>query len=264
MASRPTSSKRKADVIELEMDQINAEEATTSKGTIYGRAQTAVIHAYYEYDKVTDHSSCLTGKGMCRKLAGKNTTNLKNHLKRHKNAYDEYLKKEAEQKITEEEQKKQERKPKTKAQPEIKSSVSPYAPNHTNYRKFLHSVALFLSRTTCSKNTVLHPAFREMMRSVDPKFPPFGKRTVKNETDKIDKDLMTRMSSLMSEANRFCFTADMWTKNGMEEAFLGVTVHIVHRSTLSYDHLTLAYRCKKNLKHTVPNIVREMASIFDQ
>ena len=56
----------------------------------------------------------------------------------------------------------------------------------------------------------------------------------------------------------------MWTKNGMEEAFLGITVHFVHPSTLNYHHLTLACRSFKKLKHTAPNIVREMASIFDQ
>lgn len=148
-----------------------------------GRKRESSIWDYYEYDDKTEKSICkvcdaTSGRVCGLKLAGKNATNLVQHLSRLHKA--QHLEFEAKEKVRQGEKQGSKRKlpddveePPKKLQTMekcLEKKAVRYSSASSEYKQRLGGIIDFLVETGSPMNIITHPAFHKMINILDSKF----------------------------------------------------------------------------------------------
>ncbi|KAI9559669.1 hypothetical protein GHT06_013674 [Daphnia sinensis] len=194
-----------------------------------------VIHNYFVYSTTTKKSQCK--KENCKTfINGKNTTNLKNHLKKpcHKTQYANYVKEVSDQRDVSSAKKSKVRESDQSTstnQPtllEINSKKALYAVNSKKQLRLRRRFSFFAGSTSFSSVLAENLDFKQYIRELDPRHViPNRKCLRKDILAMAQKGKALIRNRIINALSKPLSTADIWTKKGLTSSYLGITVHYV-------------------------------------
>lgn len=225
----------------------------------HSRAQTkkrrSCVWDYFEYNEAENKSLCIVIKddSICGKqITGKFPTNLRNHLRHtHHEAYKNMIEKEEIEKKAREEKERELKSASLKRahQQTLKESLASGMKYHTSspkYTEITRKLAIFMGSSTAAYNIAENLEFRDLLKSLDPRYSVPSRQVIVKEVEKVVIELKAKIGSYLEEASKVSITADLWSKKGLTSSYLGITAHFFSR--------------KDNRKHSATLAVRRMTS----
>ena len=237
-----------------------------------GRPTRSLVWDYFKYDPVVDKSVCQVEKSntdsICGKsVAGKNPTNLKQHLRAaHPQVMNDILRKEEDMKKVkaEKEKMKSEESLKHYQQSTLKESFTRqavYSKDSERYKLITRKLTIFVSSSTVANCLVENLEFKDLVRALDPRYPVPGRRSINRELDQVWIELKAKISVHLQSANFVSICCDIWSKKGLTSSYLGTTAYFFSRSDHCRHIVTLAVR-RLVTYHTVCTIRQSVDEIL--
>ena len=86
-------------------------------------------------------------------------------------------------------------------------------------------LAIFVGAGRVANRIVDCDEFQELLAELDARYLVPGGAAIDKEMTKILVDLKAKVSAKLKDSCKVSLCADIWTKKGMTEAFLGITAH---------------------------------------
>ncbi|XP_065895985.1 E3 SUMO-protein ligase ZBED1-like [Dysidea avara] len=239
---------------------------------VTGRPKTSPVWDYFSYDESAKKSKCevitnVVTKTKCAKtFSGKFSTNLKLHLKSsHREAYDEVIKKEKQNK-----EKENEKKSCTRANAACNFSMESNQPQITTFLKrpklynnedpkckaITKKLSIFLTASSTPISLVEDPTFSSLITELDSRY---SRYMMSKKIDEVLIDLKGNVLSHMLQARKVNFCTDIWSKKRMTASFIGVTAHFF--ASHKRHNVTLAVK-RMPSPHTGEEVVKIVLQVF--
>ena len=204
-----------------------------------------------------------SGRRQCgTQFCGKYPTNLKSHLKKcHSTEFQQMTEKEMTRKEAAASGGKT-----TRGQPTITQSLGmskPYDRNSPKSLKITRKLAVFVGIGHVANRIVECEEFRELLAELDPRYVVPGRAGIDVEMTKVLSDLKGRVAAKIRDARKVSLCADIWTKKGLTEAFVGITAHFFTRTDHKRRVATLAVRTIQS-PHTADRIEEVVRQVLEE
>ncbi|XP_057691466.1 zinc finger BED domain-containing protein 4-like [Corythoichthys intestinalis] len=189
-----------------------------------GRKRRDDIWSHFHYNESQRRTECTVSVGdhgeMCgHKLGGKNTTNLKRHLKvRHPDIYSKI----PEVKTPIENKNNTEQLPIPTAFQHF-PTVSKYKSDSFEQRAKENALALWIGRTGLPASTVEDEDFILMMETIDKRLAIPKRSKINNLVDQIYEEEKQKYKERLTLARKITLGLDIWTKSGLKASFLAIS-----------------------------------------
>ena len=230
-----------------------------------GRPKTSPVLNHFTYDQESNKSVCTItirnedGKACGARVKGKNPTNLKQHLKCHKDEY---------RKVTEEEAKKVQSKETSIAKSKSKQAeitsmlkVQPLPKDSMRYKAITRKLALFIGTANVPYSLVENLEFRDLLLELHPCYLPHGRGPIKQKIASILEVMKNNIQEKLALVSKIHFCCDIWTKKGMTESFWGIVAHFFAKDRKFT--ATLAVRSIEG-SHTRDNIFSIFKTVLEE
>lgn len=231
--------------IDLESGSEESTVSTISKRPRRGPTPTHPIWNYFDQDRDSGSSICkciFRGSPCGKKLAGLKAGNCEYHLKSsHSDVFKEY---------SVQKQEFQSHKPTAKklaAETQRKmseyfttSQVSKYSSTGLRATEITNALAFFIGTTGVAKRVVEVDAFKEFVAKLDPKYDVPSRFTITRRVKSISTTIQENVATALSNSKFVSLCADIWSRPGLSEAFLGVSAHFFNCATNSRQRALLA------------------------
>lgn len=195
---------------------------------------------------------------------GRNTTTLKNHLAKHPEQYEEFMK--LYKSATEWKRKLQS--DKNRLQSDVteffpNNSVVAYDRNFTKFKVMKKSLTQLAACTSMSLNLVSSEEFREYTAALDARGAASlpSRYTLKNWIITWTNDMQHAVVDNIRRARKFSVCCDMWSQQGLTHSFIGVTVQYYNKDNRRLE--TAALSCRElPHPHTADAIRNEVLKIL--
>lgn len=161
------------------------------------------------------------------------TTNCATHLeKKHKKLFEEYRpKKEAYQEKQDKKRGKLSSATISKDQTlhQVFASSQPYSKDSSRYTRITDSLAMFIGTNSVAIRIVETPAFKDFVAKLDPRYHLPSRREVSDHIKTLASRLRSTVQSKFSESGKITICADIWSRPGLSESFLGISAHFYSR-----------------------------------
>lgn len=235
-----------------------------------GRPKASPVWDYFENEN--NESVCLVKTNLetdnektCgMKVKGKNPTNLKQHLSRyHKEEFENVTKKEEEARSKKSKSISSVLNKRKGGQISINEMLKPkkFAPDSEKYKRITRKMAIFIGSAPVSHSLVENDEFRELIGELEPRYVLPGRGGIRSDLFRLVSKLKTCIGKLISEARQIHFCCDIWSKKGMQEAFLGIVAHF--HANGERHKVTLAVR---NIygSHTASNVLSIVKDVLEE
>ena len=196
----------------------------------------SLVWDYFKYDPVVDKSACQVEKSntdsICGKsVAGRNPTNLKQHLRAaHPQVMNDILRKEEDMKKVkaEKEKMKSEESLKHYQQSTLKESFTRqavYSKDSERYKLITRKLTIFVSSSTVANCLVENLEFKDLVHALDPRYPVPGRGSINRELDQVWIELKAKISVHLQSANFVSICCDIWPKKRLTSSYLCTTAH---------------------------------------
>lgn len=245
---------------------MDAEEIDTK--LVAKRTSTSVIWRYFGF-KITDTEQREVLCSICKiKVATSrgNTTNLYQHLKQHREKYDECMTEKAQiSKDTAEGNKTQAvTRTKQKISTDVFASLKPYDKSSPRYKEITDSITHCLAKDMLPIHTVSKAGFQKMIRTLDKRYQlPSRNYFSRVAIPTLYNSRRGEVQKEMAKVTFFSTTTDLWSSR-TSEPYISLTVHFVD------EEFELKSRCLQTSyfpdDHTGENIalgLREALAAWD-
>jgi len=100
-----------------------------------------------------------------------------------------------------------------------------YGKDNKQYKAITRKLAIFVGSSNVANSLVENLEFKDLLHTLDPRYPVPGRASIHKELDKILTELKAKMSVHVQSANAISLCCDIWSKNGLSSCYLGVTAH---------------------------------------
>ena len=184
--------------------EIEPGETPTENSLVPKRSSTSVIWHYFGFD-ITDVQQKKVLCKTCRRIVATsrgNTTNLRQHLKKHHgHLYEECLVKTGEKQNTTSDDARAQSTSKQTTLHDSFASVTPYETSSRRHRELTESVTFHLAKDMAPINTVTKTGFKRMLRKFDRRYQMpsrtyFGQVAVPEMYKQCRKDVLAEMNTV--------------------------------------------------------------------
>lgn len=213
-----------------------------------GRPQKSSVWNYFIHDTEKDKCVCQVQvkeddkEVTCGKeLNGVFASNMKKHLKlHHKEAYQRCKKEENDRKNGESSIK---RKENTLVLQQMTLKQVPkqnlYPKDSKKQLAITKKLAIFVGATNTRLSMIDSPQFHDFLAEINGQYNIPGRKKL-DEIEKVYAELKHTISDVLHYTNKISICRDIWSKQGMTESFLGVTVHCFTFNDKKRHSITLA------------------------
>ena len=194
----------------------------------------------------------------------------------HREAYDEVIKKEKQNK-----EKENEKKSCTRANAACNFSMESNPPQITTFLKrpklynnedpkckaITKKLSIFLAASSAPISLVEDPTFSSLITELDSRYSIPSRYMMSKKIDEVLIDLKSNILSHMLQAGKVNFCTDIWSKKGMTASFIGVTAHFFashkrHNVTLGEEVLKIVLQIFKdwNIPDHIGSIITDNGS----
>jgi len=208
-----------------------------------GKRSENLIHNYFDYNDETDISKCKVSN--CKtELRGKNSTNLVKHLRtNHKIGYEIYNKEEVQRK---------DKKLKTEKASTSQSLITSYASfklsadkyeiNNPIVNGFMFRLIRLVATTSVPISIVEKQEFRDLIWFLNERIPIPARKGLINECLNYFNKSKQEIISKFENIDTISLGADIWSKKGLTESYLGISAYFYDKTNESKAVLTLALK----------------------
>lgn len=98
---------------------------------------------------------------------------------------------------------------------------SPYSKHSSIMRK----LAIFVGSTNVASRIVENVEFKDLLHSMDPRYPTPGLTVINKELDEVMFELKAKISVHLQSATKISLCADIWSKKELTSTYLKITAH---------------------------------------
>ena len=214
-----------------------------------GRPRASSVWDYFDYfDEKRKKSICKVKvgdkeSGSCGfELAGKFTTNMKQHLKTshntcYKNEHQKCQKKKKDASI-----------PyviKAKKQSTILSTfkdAKPFGKLSPEYKKLFRKLTVFIASANTLYSIVENEEFCSLMEAAEPRFQLPGRAVVMKEVICLVEEVKSVIQGYLHHACKIHLCTDIWSKKGLSSSYLGITAHFFSSKDNACHHILLSMK----------------------
>ncbi|XP_055343649.1 E3 SUMO-protein ligase ZBED1-like [Paramacrobiotus metropolitanus] len=227
-----------------------SQESAGGSEVLRGRKQSSSVWNYFTYDSTARRAVCNAAE--CKfAQSGRITSNLRTHLSRkHLDQYNALL--EAEKKADSAAGKKT----------STAKRVSKWSNDAESQASATNALAAFIACTPTSVNAVQHRMFSTFCARLRSDYVVPGRTKITDTMDELYAVMKAKVGSALQNGGLITICADIWTKKGMTESFLGVTAHFL---SPEWEHkaVTLAVRSLRR-PHTASRIKAMVYQIIEE
>ncbi len=260
-----------------------------SKGLLHlsGRKKESCVWDYFVYDSVADTATCIvnvksghshnlssastssavsvannTGQDQVssqstevqkcgRILVGKNSTNLRTHLKLHPLEFKEFETKEEKRKAVATSSMKSKDSKTLSTHPQTvmtdfvgknKTTAKLWNRDSPEYKKRRAFMVSFFASTLQPAHLADSPEFKALLSSFEPRFQPPGSKALNRQLEMLVKNLKATMIRKLHLARKVTVCLDIWTTKGLTASFLGISACFFCPDEQKAQHAFLALR----------------------
>ena len=205
-----------------------------------GRPKRSPVWNHFKYDQESNESVCTIRneeKECGARVKGKNPTNLKQHLKCHKDEYRMVMDEEKAKRVETSETSIAKSKSRQAAITSM-LHVQPLSKDSIRYKDITRKLALFIGTANVPYSLVENLEFRDLLLELQPCYLPPGRGPIKEKIASLIDIMKRNIQEKLALAPKIHFCCDIWTKKGMTESFLGIVAHFCakdrnHKATLA-------------------------------
>ena len=228
-----------------------------------GRPKRSPVWNHFIYDQESNESVCTIRneeKECGARVKGKNPTNLKQHLKCHKDEYHMVIEEEKAKRV----ETKETSIAKSKSRQAVITSmlhVQPLSKDSMRYKDITRKLALFIGTANVPYSLVENLEFRDLLLELQPCYLPPGRGPIKTNIASLLDVMRINIQEKLALAPKIHFCCDIWTKKGMTESFLGIVAHFFAK-----DRKHTATLAVRNVigPHTGCNIISIFKSVLEE
>jgi molybdopterin-guanine dinucleotide biosynthesis protein A len=189
------------------------------------------------------------------KNKGKNNSTLKNHLVKHPEQYEQYLKQQAEFECKESEKSRKVSDQSNQISQQTKlysffkrsaptTGVSAYPRNSLKFKEIQHSLTTLAACTSMPISMVDSEEFHQFVFTLDPQAAASlpTRNTLKSWVLQMASDMQHTVARNATEAKKFSLCCDLWSQPGLTHSYIGVTMHYYNTQKNRLETAALACR----------------------
>lgn len=204
-----------------------------------GRTADHPIWDYFTQLRETEESQC----NACKvKLSGHKASNNLAHLKSKHNSKSDSTFIEYQKKKVEYDAKKSATTPKASASAltgqtlqqafaSIASNKQPYVKNSQRQVEITDCLAMFIGTNSVAMRVVETTTFQNLIHKLDPRYQIPNRHEISDTIKELKSKIRISIQSKINEAGNICICADIWSRPGLVESFLGISAHFYSRLT---------------------------------
>lgn len=228
-----------------------------------GRISESEIHNYFNYNKDMDKSKCKVSN--CDKeLKGKKSTNLVSHLRSfHKLEYKSFSDNENDRKSKKIKSESIANQTSITTFATKKLSFKKYDKNDPIMKGFMLRLVKLVSTTSIPISLVEKREFRDLIHFLDEKIQLPARNGLVNECLKYFNESKNEIIIKLKNTEAITLGADIWSKKGLSESYLGVTAYFFDKIKKMKCVLTLGLKLFPH-PHKAENIRDQIRAILDE
>jgi hypothetical protein len=216
-----------------------------------GRKRDSTVWQHFSHDAVPNKSKCLVstadGKQCGRMIAGKNTTNLMNHLKfNHASVHKEVVDAESAKKLAATTSKNDESSPAMPNSSMQQQSLSSCLRKPSVWARDSHEakcrdqqLAKMIVSSGIQVRIVENQQFVEFCKILDPKYCVPGRTKINRQLKDNYEDCRSQVMAALSSTRRLTIGMDIWTKKGYSCSYLAISAALFHQKLREPIHIIL-------------------------
>ena len=107
-------------------------------------------------------------------------------------------------------------------------------------KQIRENLAIFGGSSNIANRLVENLEFKDLLSSLDPRYPVPGKASINRELDQVFIELKAKISVHLQSANFISICCNIWSKKGLTSSYLRITAHFFSRSDHRWHTVTLA------------------------
>jgi hypothetical protein len=222
--------------------------------------ETAPLWNYFEEIKIVTEIFAVCKETDCSyKNKGKNNSTLKNHLVKHQEQYEKYIKQQVEFECSASEQSRKvsEQSNQLGKQMQMSSFFKPsatttgsiaYPRSSLKFKEIQKSLTTLAACTSMPMSMVDSEEFHQFVFTPDPKAAASlpTRNTLKSWVLQMASDMQHTVACHATEAKKFSLCVDLWSQTGLTHSYIGVTMHNYNKQK---NHLETAALACRELPH---------------
>lgn len=247
---------------------LNESGPTAAKIPRRGPTASHPIWDYFTQDRDDRKSVC----NICKvKLNTLKSTNVENHLRRHAAEFKEYTKKKesiVKQRATSSKTRGGSTsglKSQTLEEAFARRDKTPYPKGSARNEELTDSLALFIATNSVSLRAVENPHFRDFVSTLDSRYRLPDRHVLSDRIKSLAAKIRISVQKKINEAGRIAVCADIWSRPGLTQSFLGISAHFYskithqrHSALLALAHFPSPHSGER-IKSVIDNVLLDWA-----